>query len=94
MQPERPLPIDMKVSDFPSEDRLVMTCPGCQSVIGQQGTNLRLELPADYLLIRYVVRHWCRECSRKAGVRVRPTGWIRPGPRSGAEGGHETQWAR
>jgi hypothetical protein len=94
MQPERPLPIDMKVADFDHRDRLTMRCPGCGTLTGRQGYDLSLELPADMLLIRYVARHYCRECSQKVGVKIRPTGWIQPYPRSGAESGHQRQWAR
>jgi hypothetical protein len=94
MQPDRPVPIDMKVCDLDSADRLVMRCPTCNRQVGEQGTNLRLELPADMLLIRYIVRHFCVPCYKRSGVRVRPNGWIPAGPRSGAEGGHKTHWAR
>jgi ribosomal protein L37AE/L43A len=93
-QPGRPLPIDMRVRDIDHRDRLSMKCPTCGQAVGRQGYDLHLELRPDMLLIRYVARHFCAECSRKAGAKIRPTGWIEPYPRSGAESGHETQSAR
>jgi hypothetical protein len=93
-QPSRPLRIDMKVANFDARDRLEMICPCCGRQVGRQGTDLRLELPADFLLIRYVVRHFCQPCFKLSGLKIRPNGWIVPYHLSGAESGHQTQWAQ
>jgi hypothetical protein len=82
----RPVPIALKVRDLIDGERLSMECPSCRQRIGQQCYSVRLELPPDYLVTRYVTRHWCRDCS-KGGEKVRAIGWIEDGPRSGAEGG-------
>lgn len=79
----------MRVCDFDAADRLVIRCPACGRQSGRQGADVRLDLPADYLLIRYVVRFFCMPCSKVSGVRVRATGWIQPYPRSGAEGSYQ-----
>lgn len=94
MRPAHPVPIDLKVRDFDHRDRLALRCPACDGQVGIQGYDLQLQLPPDMLVIRYVARHYCRKCSRRAGVKIRPAGWIEPYHRSGAESGHLTQWAR
>lgn len=81
----RPVPINLRIRDLDPRERLTMVCPSCRGEIGRQGYDLSLELPADYLVIRYVARHWCRRCS-KGDAKVRAEGWIEDWPRSGAEG--------
>jgi hypothetical protein len=71
----RPVPIALKVRDLIDGERLSMECPSCRQRIGQQCYSVRLELPPDYLVTRYVTRHWCRDCS-KGGEKVRAIGWI------------------
>lgn len=82
-QPRRPVPISMRVSEI-GNDVPAMECPSCHLIKSRQGYDLTLDLPADYLLIRYVARHYCRRCSTPA-VKIRLQGWIVPYPRSGAE---------
>jgi hypothetical protein len=54
----------MKVCDFDAADRRVIQCPACGRESGRQRTDIRLELPADCLLIRYVVRFFCMPCTK------------------------------
>jgi hypothetical protein len=81
----RPIPPDLTVADLDHRERLCIQCPSCRQQIGRQCFDLSLELPADYLVARYVERHCCRACSRP-GKKVRAWGWIEDFPRSGAEG--------
>jgi hypothetical protein len=75
----------MKVADI-GEGDLRIRCPECRRELFCLGYNLRLRLPADMLLTRYVARHICQQCSRR-GRKVRCEGWIYPTPGSGAEPG-------
>ena len=79
-----PLPIDMKVRDFGPDD-LEIHCPACRQVRFKTGFSLSLELPGEMPVIDYVTRHVCQQCSRP-GHKVRCVGFVRPYPRSGAEG--------
>jgi hypothetical protein len=83
MQPRRPVPINLKVRDLDHSDRVTLECPVCHKVIGRQGYDLSLELPAETLVIDYVTKRVCRTCSRP-GRPVRALGFIEPRHRSGA----------
>jgi len=84
----RPVPDDLKVRDLKDAERLMFECVLCRNEIGEQCYNVKLKLPADYLVARYVARHYCRRCS-SGWRKVRPMGWIQDFPRSGAESGRQ-----
>jgi hypothetical protein len=84
MLPRRPIPPDLKVSDL-GQDDVYTACPKCGTTYFHLGYNITLRVPGDSLLIDYVARHVCRQCSRP-GRPVRARGWIQPYHRSGAEG--------
>lgn len=84
MLSRRPVSLSLKVSDLDHRERLCIQCPVCRGEIGRQCYDLSLELPPDYLVIRYVTRHFCRRCS-SGREKVRPQGWIQDWPRSTGE---------
>lgn len=84
MRAPYPVPATMKIRDL-GQDDLEIRCPVCRKMIFSTGYSLSLKLPADMLVIRFVTQHVCRECSRP-GHKVRGVGFVRPYPRSGAEG--------
>ncbi len=81
----RPIPPSLRIRDLDHRERLSIECPACGKLVGRQCYDLALELPADMLVIDYVTRRVCQDCSRP-GQPVRAVGWIEPAPRSGAEG--------
>jgi len=77
----RPLPQNLKAKDLDDRERLYIVCPGCGKQIGYQCYDVRMRLPPEMLVLRYVVRHVCDRCG------VRAQGELETYPRSGAEGG-------
>ena len=77
----RPIAPHLKIRDLDDRERLNVICPSCGKMIGYQCYDVKLRLPGEMLVLRYVVRHCCTRC----GVRAR--GELETWPRSGAEGG-------